>query len=197
MLVQELSIASASKIREMISLEENFAPFIPNSTDNCNPAFIGYGERAILMKLRELSEEDIKNTADVTEGLENRIINAARKLNSTEKILTEIKTKRYTLARLRRILICALLGITKKHLESDVPYIRILGFSKAGETFIKSLKDNATLPVIINVASAYQNLDESAREIFDIDIKACDLRTVFEKSPTPARADFTNGIVKI
>ena len=190
-------IASASKIREMISLNENFAPFVPDNIDNCNPAFIGYGERAILMKLRELSEEDIKNTADVTEGLENRIINAARKLNTTEDILAEIKTKRYTLARLRRILICALLGITQKHLDSDVPYIRILGFSKAGEVFIRSLNNTATLPVIINVANSYQNLDESAKEIFDIDIKACDLRTVFEKTPTPVRADFTNGIVKI
>lgn len=191
------NIASASKIREMISKDSDVASFIPENIDSCNPAFMQYGERAVIAKLRELCEDDIKKIADVTEGLENRIVSAARKFGTLGEILTEIKTKRYTLARLRRILMCAMLGIEQKHYENSVPYIRILGFSNTGEVFLKSLKNTCLLPVIINVASAYQNLDDNAKEIFDIDLKACDLRTVFEKSPTPCGADYTERIVKI
>lgn len=191
------NIASASKIRGIIREGNDAASFIPSGAVLNVPAFMEYGERAVLAKLRELKEEDIKKTADVTEGLENRIVSAARKLGTLEEILTQIKTKRYTLARLRRIIICAMLGIEQKHYDTPVPYIRILGFNSTGELLVKSLKDTCSLPVIINVASAYQDLEEKAKEIFDIDLKACDLRTVFEKSPTPCGADFTKGIIKI
>ena len=191
------TIASASKIREMIADNSDVASFIPDNTHCDNPAFMQYGERAVIAKLRELCEEDIKKTADVTEGLQNRIVSAARKFGTLEEILTEIKTKRYTLARLRRIIVCAMLGIEQKYFENSVPYIRILGFSNTGETFVRTLKNTCKLPIIINVASAYQNLDDNAKEIFDIDVKATDMRTVFEKSPTPCGADFTERIVKI
>lgn len=191
------NIASASKIRQLISSDSDFSSFIPENYGNDNPAFTEYGERAMLLKLRELSEENIKNTADVTEGLENRIVSAARKLSTLEDILSEIKTKRYTLARLRRILVCALLGINKEHYEKDVPYIRILGFKDSASQLINTINSKASLPLVINVAKDIQNLEEQSKEILDIDIKATDIRTVFEKSPTPCGADFTERIVRI
>jgi len=191
------SIASASKIRKLISDNSAYDSFIPQSTENSNHAFLEYGERALLLKLRETSEENLKETADVSEGLENRILSAAKKYNSTEEILSEIKTKRYTHSRLRRILICALLGIKNEHYKSGVPYIRILGFSQKGAELIRNINTTAKLPVVINTAKDMQNLDNSAKEILNIDIKATDIRTVFEKSPTPCGQDFTKGIIKI
>lgn len=191
------NIASASKIRQLISSDSDFSSFIPENYGNDNPAFTEYGERAILLKLRELSEEDIKNTADVTEGLENRIVSVARKFATLEEILTEIKTKRYTLARLRRILVCALLGINKEHYEKDVPYIRILGLKDSASPLINAINSKASLPLVINVAKDMQSLQEQSKKILNIDIKATDLRTVFEKYPTPCGTDFTERIVKI
>lgn len=191
------NIASASKIREMIVNNNDVASFIPDNINSDNPAFMQYGERAVIAKLRELSEDDIKKIADVTEGLENRIVSAARKFGTLEEILTEIKTKRYTLARLRRILMCAMLGIEQKHYENSVPYIRILGFSQKGAELIKKINSTATRPLVINTAKDTEKLDTAGKEILNIDIKATDLRTVFEKSPTPCGADYTERIVKI
>lgn len=190
------TIASASNIREMILRKDDFRAFIPNNTSEANPAFLSYGERAILLRLRELSADEIENIPDVAEGLHNRISAVSKEKNTTEEILSQIKTKRYTHSRLRRILICALLGIKKEHQEIPVPYIRILGFNSRGENAIRSMNKSASLPLVINVASGYKNLDAKAKEIFDIDIKATDLRTVFEKAPTPCGADFTEGIIK-
>lgn len=191
------TIASASKIRNMIFENSDYNAFVPEATENKSPAFLHFGERALLLKLRETSEESLKETADISEGLENRILSAAKKYNSIEEISSEIKTKRYTHSRLRRILICTLLGIKNKHYKMSVPYIRVLGFSKNGAELLKKISSNAKLPLIINVAKDIENLGPTAKDILNIDIKATDIRTVFEKSPAPCGQDFTNGIVKI
>lgn len=191
------TIASASKIRDMILSHEDFSSFIPENIKQSNPAFLCFGERALLLKLRELTAEDIEDIPDVTEGLHNRISTIAKEKNSIEEILSEIKTKRYTHSRLRRILTCALLGIKKEHQENAVPYLRILGFNSIGEQFLKSIYSATSLPIIMNVAKDMGKLSDKAKEIFDIDLKATDIRTVFEKSPTPCGADYTKGIIKI
>ena len=191
------TIASASKIRKLISVSSDFDSFIPENIESDNPAFLEYGERALLLKLRETSEEILKETADVTEGLENRIFSIAKQHNSIEEILNEIKTKRYTHSRLRRILICTLLGIKNEHYEQNVPYIRILGFTQKGAELVTMISSTAKLPLVINTAKDIQALNEKAKEILDIDIKATDIRTIFEKTPTPCGADFTKGIIKL
>ncbi|MBQ4569223.1 MAG: nucleotidyltransferase family protein [Ruminococcus sp.] len=191
------TIASASKIRDMIKNEEDFSAFIPKDLEENNPAFLEYGERALLYMLRKFEIEDIKAIPDVSEGLENRILSAAKTHNSIEKILDEIKTKRYTHSRLRRILTCALLGIRKEHHAQAVPYIRVLGFNSRAEQLLKELNKSSALPLVLNVAKDKEKLSETAAEILSIDIKATDLRTVFEKSPSPCGADFTRGIIKV
>lgn len=190
------TIASASKIRELISENIDYTPFTPDACAH-NPAFFDFGERAVLFKLRELTAEDFENIPDVCEGLHNRISAASKSKNNMEEILSEIKTKRYTHSRLRRILTCALLGITKEHQSISTPYIRVLGFNCVGEQFLKSIYTDSTLPIVLNVAKDMSKLSENAKAILNIDIKATDLRTVFEKSPTPCGADFTKGIIKI
>ncbi|MBR3972124.1 MAG: nucleotidyltransferase family protein, partial [Ruminococcus sp.] len=178
------NIASASKIRELILKSEDFTSYVPESITQNNPAFLNFGERALLLKLRELTAQDLEAIPDVTEGLHNRISSASKDNNTIEEILSEIKTKRYTHSRLRRILICALLGIKKEHLKKDVPYIRVLGFSQKGAELLKKASSTTTLPLIINVAKDMQSLDEVGKEILQIDIKGTDIRTIFEKSPS-------------
>ncbi len=189
--------ASASKLRGDILSDIDTVSFVPESNSKCdNSAFYEYGERAVLYALRSLSPENFENLPDVSEGLHNRIYDAVRTENTIDGILTKVKTKRYTLARLRRILTCALLGITKEHQSMSVPYIRILGFNSCGELLLKKAKDTSALPLIINVAGALDSLSNNAREILNIEMKATDLRTVFEKFPTHCSQDFTNRIIK-
>ena len=66
-----------------------------------------------MARLRAMSSEDFAQIEDVKEGLENRIYNAVRQSTSVEDIYKLIKTKRYTLSRIRRIILKAYLGITK------------------------------------------------------------------------------------
>lgn len=190
--------ASGSRLRHDILSEKNTEAFTPSSNaKNENPAFYEYGERAIIYALRRMSAEDFEKLPDVSEGLHNRIYNAVRSENSIDSILEKIKTKRYTHARLRRILTCAVLGITKEHQNSSVPYIRVLGFNKSGEIMLKEIHRTASLPVVMNVAGSVNSLSDVATWVLETEIMATDIRTSFEKAPSPCGQDFTKGIIKI
>lgn len=104
--------ASASLIRDMIFNGEDVSGFVPEG-DFSNPARTEFAERAVMYKLKSMSLEDFENLPDVSEGLHNRIYSAVKKCSTLKELLFEVKTKRYTLARLRRIITYAMLDITK------------------------------------------------------------------------------------
>ena len=187
--------ASASLIREMIFNNEDVNAFVPEETFG-NPAMTEYGERAVLFKLKSMSLEDFKNLPDVSEGLENRIFNAVRECNSLEELLKEIKTKRYTMARLRRIITSALLGITKDLQNSPMPYLRTLGMTYKGSLALSEISKNTHLPIVTSVAQALKYLDDNAKEMLMCDIRATDIRTVFEKTISKSGKDFTEAFIK-
>ena len=79
-----------------------------------------------------MTGDELSRIADVSEGLENPILRAAKSASNIAELLDAVKTKRYTLARLKRILFNALLGITREQQElaaysDDALYIRVLG----------------------------------------------------------------------
>ena len=73
-------------------------------------------EKEIIYALRKMTTSEIAGLPDVSEGLEFAIKNAVDSCNTLNDFFEIIKTKRYTTTRLQRILIYALLGITKKEL---------------------------------------------------------------------------------
>lgn len=193
----EDNITSASNIRKMMENNNSYKEFIPWKIDDNNIALINNLEKVILYKLRCMTAEDFKNLPNVNEGLENRFINAIRSNNSLEEILNYIKTKRYTMARLRRIVIHALLGITKEMVNKRVPYIRILAFNNVGKELVSQISKHSTLPLITNVANGYNKLNENAKKIFDVDILATDLYSLATDIIDNTKKDFTKGIIKI
>lgn len=187
--------ASASMIREMILKGEDAGAFMP-SADFSNPAFTAYGERAVIFKLKSMTAEDFEKLPDVSEGLHNRIYSAVQKCSSLEELLFSVKTKRYTMARLRRIITYALLDITKDLQSSALPYLRILGMTQRGKSVLSDIAKHTALPIVTGIAPALRNLDEKAREMLMCEIKATDLRTVFEKNISESGQDFTTAVIK-
>lgn len=189
------SFASASLVREMIFKGEDTSPFTPIS-DFSNPAKLEFGERAVLYKLKNMSPDEISCLPDVTEGLHNRIYTAVRKCNSLEELFKEIKTKRYTMARIRRIIMSAILGITKDLQNSPIPYLRVLGMTETGKEALSQISKNTSLPIVTGVASALKSLDEKAKKMLLCDIQATDIRTIFEKEISESGADFSTAMLK-
>lgn len=168
------NIISASKIRNLIHLKTDFKNYLPKSSEEIiykeiknklAPTNTKNAEKVILYKLKSLSKIEFKDLPDISEGLENRFIKAINNLENIEKILLEIKTKRYTMSRLKRIIMAAVLDIKNEIQKKDVPYIRILGADEKGIEILKKSK-NFALPVITKYSEA-KNLSTFGYKIFE------------------------------
>lgn len=182
--------ASASYIREQLKNGRDISEFVPY--EPCTLAFPENLETAMLYKLRSMSADDIKNLPDVTEGLENRIFSAVREYNSVNEILFAVKSKRYTLSRLRRILVSALLGITKEIQGITPCYARVLGFTDEGAKALKS----CNLPVITSVKKGLA-MGGDIEKLLKTEIFATDVFSLAVNPPQKCGADFTTPIFKI
>ncbi len=194
---------SASAIRSAVLSDdtESIKPYMPDKAYDILGEAIKNGEysdisnieTAILSHLRRLSTEDIKALPDVNEGLENRIFKAARTAKTLDECYALIKTKRYTLARIRRIILSAYLGIESGTAKNAVPYIKVLGFNKTGEEILKNV--NAAVPLILK-GSDYQNLDGFAEKCFRLQNTAADLYSLSLNEKKPCGSEFTARLIK-
>ena len=144
----------------------------------------------ILYKLRTMTLQEIKDLPDVSEGLENSIKSAADSCNNIIDLVNIIKSKRYTQTRIQRILIYALLGITKKKMEASkkaVPYIRVLGMNEHGK---KLISEAVTKNPKLN-----ENKNRILKEMLQTDIYATNVYTLGYEKDSWANLDYTNKIV--
>lgn len=188
--VTSSNIASATHIRNLIRDDKEYHNFTDFRADNFTD--INKLETAILYKLRSMSKDELASVPDVTEGLHNRIYDCVRKSNSLEELYLNLKTKRYTLARLRRIILSAMLGITKEDVHSCVKYVRVLGFSD----FSKELLPLCSLPLVCKVQADYSALSSDGKRMFDIDVKATELFSLSCVKAPVFINEFTSQIIK-
>ena len=140
---------SASAIRATLPAEAIY------SIEHC--------QRAVLAVLRRMEAADWAAIDDVTDGLENRLARAAQSATSLEELYTTIKTKRYTHARIRRIVLRAYLGIGKGDYPATPPYLRVLGFNAAGKALLAKMQHSATLPTVTRMADVKALSPEGGR----------------------------------
>ena len=113
-----------------------------------------------------------------------------------------IKTKRYTNTRLQRILLYALLGITKKDIAMSKkvqPYVRVLGLNKRGKFLISEIvKANPKLEIITSVKHfTDSNSNKSLQTMLDKDIWATNVFTIGYEEDSWNNLDFTKKIVTL
>ena len=159
-------------------------------------------EKEILFTLRKMTLVDISNLPDVTEGLEFSIKNAANSCNNVKDLIFAVKSKRYTHTRITRILLYAILGITKKDMEVSLkskPYIRVLGFNKNGEFLLSQIaKQSKQLPIITSPKKFLdKNTNRNLKRMLDIDIWATNVYTLAYEFNSSANLDFTKNLVKL
>lgn len=207
------SIASATAIRELIK-NKNFNTIktvIPEKSYSILADCINSGciipdlncfEKEIIYVLRKMSIKEIANLPDVSEGLEFLIKKAVNSCNTLTELLNTIKSKRYTITRLQRILLYALLDISKKDMklskEVDSPYIRVLGFNDNGKKLISKIMDkNPNQPLITSVKKFVDNnSNTSLQTMLNKDIFATNIYSLGFINNSFANLDFKNGIIK-
>ena len=137
---------SATSIRGLIENGKDFQAYVPGKAFERAPVHaLKYGERAMLAKLRTMTDADFEALPYGSEGLWRKLMHESRKQNSLEDILTAVKSKRYTRTRLDRMVMCAFLGLTAEDISTPAPYARVLGFNAKGREALRIAKKNTTL----------------------------------------------------
>lgn len=153
----------------------------------------------IIYSLRKLGANGISNLAEVSEGLENLIFKAAQSCGNYDELLACIKTKRYTLSRLKRILINALLGTTSKLQDlalslPDALYIRVLGIRKESIHLLSMLHGTASLPIITR-HSSLNALSANAAMVFKHSALASSIRALAQPIAKTYEDEFSSALI--
>ena len=128
-------IVSASNIRKRFFNKEDVSKFTPCSKVLVKPDYDLYFK---MLKLKIMTSRDLNSYLDVSEGIDNLLKKVIMESHSLEELVLKIKTKRYTYNRLNRMFLHIVLGIEKDY--PDEVYLRILGFNKKGQEYIKTKK---------------------------------------------------------
>ena len=160
---------------------------------NGNIASLSRLERIMLYKLRSTTAEEIARISDVGQGLENRIY-GARMAGSLDELLFTVKTKRYTMARIRRIMLSLLIGITKEDMKQLPPYGRILAFNERGREILSQAKNKTKIPYASSIAKLSQ-LNDTAERFAELEIRASDLYGLALETVTSAQKDYRAKIM--
>ncbi len=203
--------ASSTHIRELLCENKNITNLVPKFTYDILARQINSGksvldiaafEREILYTLRRMTLNQISNLPDVTFGLANSLMYAINSCNSYEKIISMVKSKTYTQSRVQRILLYALLGITKDDMQNSKkvnPYIRVLGLDDKGRELLSELsKSNPKLPVITSVKDFYNTSNNrNLIRMLNIDVLATNIYTLEYLQDSQANLDYTQKIVTL
>ena len=124
-------------------------------------------------QLQRSSVEELRMIYQMDEGIEYRFKKIFPQANSFHDFIQLLKNKRWTWARLQRLCLYVLLGITKKQMEKHFESIRkpkevtVLGFSGMGRKYLKKLREEETL-FITNYADSSIEAQKKFDNIYDI-----------------------------
>jgi predicted nucleotidyltransferase len=199
-------IASASLNRQhMETHSDDFDDLVPENSSDAISACAATGmiarfehlERVLLYKLRTTTAEEIAALPEVGQGLENKIL-AARNETSLESLLLSIKSKRYPMSRIRRILLDLLIGIKPEDTQNPPPYCRILAISERGRDILTAAKNaGTTLPYGTSLAKLAE-LGPAQKACAELEARATSVYGLAQRRINPADADYKAmiGIVK-
>lgn len=206
-------VCSATAIRKLLEKQEieilqdvmpkeSFDILSTELLSGKQPMNIEKYEKEIFYILRRSLANDLFELADVSEGLENVLKKASNETTEIEKLIDMMKSKRYTRTRIQRILLHALLNITKDEVNNykyNPQYIRVLGFTKTGEKLLTQIYNKSNLPIVTSVSKFLKSANETGRRMIEKDILATNIYTLGYEIPAYRKSnlDYTKQIVQV
>jgi predicted nucleotidyltransferase len=167
------------QLRELTERGEDPAPFIPESAMEVFRRERDAGrtrnreklEIALLSRLYALRPEAFDTLPDAGGGAGRRLYKALREEDSLERAVTKASNKRYTAARMRRMLLSAALGLCADDTRGLPPYARLLALSGKGRDCLAPLRGKASVP-LLNRPGAVRRLGSRAERAFSLGAEA-------------------------
>ena len=124
----------------------------------------------ILGFFRTATPESLEEIAGMEPGLAKRLIDKSKESISLEEFISSSASKRYTLHRIRRVILCSLLKIKS---APSPKYLRVLALNHKGAQILKEIKKMSDIEIITKITNSSQrNNPMLAQDISSTDIAA-------------------------
>lgn len=198
------NFSSATSIRELIydngdsTILENV---VPNDTLNIinstNATFNDTLFDILKYKIITSKKEDLAKINEVTEGLENKLITSVSTSSNYNDLLSHIKSKRYQMSKIKRMLNNIILDITKLDFDnifnSDQMYAHVLSTSNRGKILLSKISKNSIIPLITSLNdNALNNLSNIQRKMLEKDILSSNIYSILNNEQI--NKDYTNKL---
>ena len=139
---KDVDFASATALRQHRSDQDFLESFMPSVDLFENASKVSWDDYFPLLRYQILSNSELTTIYQVNQEMAVRIKDAIKTARSVDELVEVVATKRYTKARVRRLLTYILVQAR----ESDLPEaIHVLGFTEKGRQHLKSLKGQVSL----------------------------------------------------
>ena len=168
---------SATKLRNRYAQGESITDLAPAMTQEFlrQHQIVTWDDFFPYLKYQILnsSTAELRQVYQMVEGLENKFKKEIITSKNFTQFVEQVKSKRYTMARLRRLMMYTLLNVKESEVNNVYknPYLRVLGFDSVGQSYLNSLKKETELNLITRVG-------KKEKAILDLEIRADRIRQI-------------------
>lgn len=197
---------SATAIREMITAEEDYSSYMPDASAALMAEYIAQHDYVIqnddffpiLQHGVATSPERLTYIPDGSDELCHRILNALPASLSYEEFVDNVRTRRYSTARVMRAMMHLILGINAGLIEQVRQYLplyaRILGVRANQRDAIGAIVQQSRIHVVTSPAK-YSGASPLHDAIFQKDIHAANAYYIAHNRPERYNSDYTQGLI--
>lgn len=194
---------SATSIRSSIREHKTklLERYVPTATyhviQGMDPTFNDSLFPFLQYQLLTTSKDKLQNIFEMTEGLENKLISCITKAENYDDFIQQVKSKRYQMSKIKRLLVNVLLSLTKdtfaKHWSQKTTYAHVLACSEHGKQLLSAIAKHSSIPLITSLnPNVLETLPNDIQELLQMDITATNLHAVIHHKPI--FRDFTNKL---
>ena len=164
---------SATAVRQRMLQGEPWDALVPEAAtayfQGAEIHTLSAGERAVLTRLRTMTEKEFEALPYGSEGLWRKLMHACRREARLEDIAASVKSKRYTRTRIDRMILCAFLCLTQQDLSTPAPYARVLAFNDRGREILKQARQFGGYPNIgEKLDHPYEAIEHRADDLYGL-----------------------------
>ena len=159
---KDQKVASATAIRKHIADSGFVEQAVPDSALLLSSPQAVWNDYFPLLKYQIVTNPDLTTIFQVNEELAHRLCAAVSKTATVEELIEKVATKRYTKARVRRILTYILVNARESPLPAAV---HILGFTAKGQAHLNKVKKSAAIVTRIG-SQPWDKLTQQADNVY-------------------------------
>ena len=161
---KDVAYASATSLRLHKEDQAFVEQFIPDSQLFQRSPQVSWDNYFLLLKYQILTHPDLTQIFQVNEEMAARLKQGIKEAQSVDDLVEMVATKRYTKARVRRLLTYILVGAVENSLPEA---IHVLGFSAKGQAHLKQVRKSASLVTRIG-KDVWDSTTQKADQIYQL-----------------------------